>query len=295
MRKAVFIFAVLMLAATGCRRTGFAYADTAAGELCMQRLSEGLHEASDSLPGGGRDYLMSQGVPVADILFYEGGTPRPVAELPEVPYGFNAARIGTEALLDSLHVTHGFLYDDSGANYRVLVLLDSCLTFPVLDKIAALAADGAVIAGVRPVALAGPGDRAAFEETVDRLWHNGNVISGVTLRSVLSATGVLQDMKTHTKGLLFTHRHLPDADIYQVVNPTSLPLRAKLKFRVVGRRPEIWDPGTGEVRPVTYKLKKRKTKVILPMEAGSETILVFGSVADRRKFRVRKSEQAGNH
>ena len=295
MRKAVFLSVLLVTLATGCRRTGFVYADTAASELGLQRLSDGFRQVPDSVPGGRRDYLLSQGIGVADIVFYSDGTQDAGTGLPEVPAGFHAACIGTAALLDSLHVSHGLLFDDSGANFRALVLLDSCLTFPVLDKIANLAAGGAFIAGVRPSALSGPGDEAAFRETVDRLWRSGNVISGVTLRSVLSATGALPDMKTRPRSLLFKHRHLPAAEIYHVVNPTSLPCRARLKCRVVGRRPEIWDPATGEIRPVSYKLKKKKTKVVLPLDAGGEAFLVFGSVADRRKQRVRSPENADKH
>ena len=283
MRKVLLLLAVLSLAATGCRRTGVVFADVAAAELCAQHLSEGLQSIPDSIPDGRRDFLLSQGVRVADILFYHDGQE---GQLPEIPSGYNAACIGTNALLYGLQAANGLLYDPTGATYRVLVLLDDRISFPVLEKVEELAGKGAVIAGVRPAALSGPGDKDAFAETVDRVWRSGNVISGVTLRSVLSAAGVRPDLKSRSP-LVFGHRHLPDADIYCIANPSSLPTRGRLKFRVVGRRPEIWDPETGETQPVSYKIKKNKTKVRLTVDAGEEVFVVFGPVAERRKQRVR--------
>jgi hypothetical protein len=288
------MLALLAMVMTGCRRTGIVNADTAASEICLQQLLEGFESVPDSIPDGRRTYLASRGVPVADILFYRGDGADATAELPAVPTGFNAAFIGTDALLDSLKVAHGILYDGSGANYRVLVLLDGCLSFPVLNKISDLAGGGAVIAGVRPTALSGPGDAAAFQDTVDRLWRSGNVISGVTLRSVLSAAGVRPDLKSR-RPVVFRHRHLPEADIYCIANPDSLPLKGRLKFRVIGRRPALWDPATGGIRPLSYKIRKWKTKVDLPLDAGEEAFVVFGPVADRRKLRIRPAETENKH
>ena len=93
----------------------------------------------------------------------------------------------------------------------------------------------------------------------------------------------------------FGWMNLPEADIYCIANPGSLPLKGRLKFRVIGRRPALWDPATGGIRPLSYKIKKWKTKVDLPLDAGEEAFVVFGPVADRRKLRIRPAETENKH
>ena len=61
----------------------------------------------------------------------------------------------------------------------------------------------------------------------------------------------------------------------------------KLRFRVQGRQPLQWNPDTGEIAPVSYKLKKRSTLVTLRTVPGDDTFLVFGSFADRKKLKVK--------
>ena len=61
----------------------------------------------------------------------------------------------------------------------------------------------------------------------------------------------------------------------------------KLRFRVQGRQPFQWNPDTGEITPVSYKLKKHSTKVTLRTVPGDDTFLVFGSFAERKKLKVK--------
>ena len=61
----------------------------------------------------------------------------------------------------------------------------------------------------------------------------------------------------------------------------------KLRFRIQGRQPLQWNPDTGEITPVSYKLKKRSTKVTLRTVPGDDTFLVFGSFAERKKLKVK--------
>lgn len=270
----------VLLVATGCGDRYF-YIDFAASELQYRRLAEGF-SAADTLPGGRRAFLESQGENVADILFC---TDSPA--LPEIPYGYNADTIGTRALVEDLQARRGHLFDSRGRHFSILFLLQDELTMPMLRKIDTLASQGAFIGGTRPVSTPESADSALFHDTVTRIWRNGNVMSGTTPRSVLRAEGTIQDMKTRTRGLAFTHRRLPEAEIYHVTAPEGrIDGKVVLKLRVTGRTPEIWDPATGKIRPVSYKIKARKTKVVL-RDGVSDVYLVFCRHADRRKLKIK--------
>ncbi len=102
----------------------------------------------------------------------------------------------------------------------------------------------------------------------------GRVIQGKTAREVLRAEGVQPDFEfTLTPGdnlpavpagtekqaqsillkdvpmLNYLHRRTGDTDIYFVCNSSNGYARASCTFRVAGKRPELWDPMTGGMRP----------------------------------------------
>ena len=274
------ILLAVLLVVTGCRDRYF-YIDFAASEVQYRQLAEGF-AAADTLPGGRRAFLESQGEKVADILFCTDAR-----ALPEIPYGYDADTLGLRALMDSLQARRGHIFDSRGRHFSILFLLQDRLTMPMLQKIDTLASQGAFIGGARPVSTPESADSALFRETVERIWRNGNVMSGTTPRSVLRAEGTIRDMRTRTPGLTFTHRRLPEAEIYHVSSPYgAIDRKVVLRLRVTGRTPEIWDPDTGEIRPVSYKIKSRSTKVIL-REGLSDVYIVFCRHADRRKLKVK--------
>ena len=130
-------------------------------------------------------------------------------------------------------------------------------------------------------------DETVFLRTVEKVWLTGNVMSGRTVKSILKAAGVKPDVKTKADSLYFQHRRLPEVDIYRICNLGKSSGNVKLRFRVQGRQPFQWNPDTGEITPVSYKLKKRSTKVTLRTVPGDDTFLVFGSFAERKKLKVK--------
>jgi hypothetical protein len=223
---------------------------------------------------------------VADILVYRGEVGDSLFRQPSVPYGFACESIGTSVLKDSLHTRAGRLFTDGGLNGRLLYLQDRRMTKAVLDRIAELAAEGAFIGGVKPAECLDTTSEV-FLRTVEKVWLSGNVMSGKTVKSILKAAGVRPDMKTKVEGLAFQHRHLPDAEIYRICNTGYHSGPAKVRFRVRGRQPLQWNPDTGEIRPVSYKLKKRGTRVTFNTVPGDETFIVFASFADRKKLKAK--------
>ena len=112
-------------------------------------------------------------------------------------------------------------------------------------------------------------------------------MSGRTAGSILKAAGVRPDVRTKADSLLFQHRHLPNVEIYRILNLGSKAGPVKVRFRVGGRQPFLWNPDTGEISPVSYKRKKHFTRVTFHTVPGDDTFLVFASFADKKKLKVK--------
>ena len=278
---------LVLLVAAGCGRNRYDYIDIAASEKSLAALEAGFKAVPDSVADGRVQYLLSQGVPVADVFVYAGETGDVLFKDPAIPFGYTCESVGTDVLMDSLHVKAGRLYTDSGLNARMLYLQDARMSLPVLNKVAEFAASGAFIGGVKPSNCLDKDDESVFQRTVEKVWLSGNVMSGRTVKSILKAAGVKPDVKTKTDSLFFQHRRLPELDIYRICNLGSTTGKVKLRFRVQGRQPFQWNPDTGEINPVSYKLKKRSTKVTIQTVPGDDTFLVFGSFAERKKLKVK--------
>ena len=278
---------LVLLVAAGCGRNRFDYIDIASSEKALATLEAGFKAVPDSVAGGRVQFLLAQGVPVADVFVYAGETGDVLFKDPVLPFGYTCETVGTDVLMDSLHVKAGRLYTDSGLNARMLYLQDARMSLPVLNKVAEFAANGAFIGGVKPSTCLEKDDESVFQRTVEKVWLSGNVMSGRTVKSILKAAGVKPDVKTKTDSLFFQHRRLPELDIYRICNLGSTTGKVKLRFRVQGRQPLQWNPDTGEISPVSYKLKKRSTKVTIQTVPGDDTFLVFGSFGERKKLKVK--------
>jgi len=286
--KKVYLLALAVLLAASCGGNRYDFVDVASSQRTADALAEGFRQVPDSLPGGRSAWLLCQGVQVADVLFYKGQGSDSLLTLPEVPYGYDAAMLSREELLEELDARGTHLFTRSGRNARVLMILGDTMSLDEVNKIADLADSGAIIGGVKPQNCVDPKDSLAFRRTVERVWTAGNVMSGKTLKSLLKAANVLKDEKTKTKGLVFTHRHLPDAEIYRVENPTDRSERIRVKFRVRGRQPMLWNPDTGEITPLAYNIKKKGTRVKFQIVPQDEVFIVFGPYADHKKMKIKK-------
>jgi len=76
----------------------------------------------------------------------------------------------------------------------------------------------------------------------------------------------------------FVHRSTPSAEIYFLANTGNRAVSVKADFRVAGRRPEWWDPFTGEVTVATSEARTASgTVVALDLEPYGSRLLVFPS------------------
>ncbi len=77
-------------------------------------------------------------------------------------------------------------------------------------------------------------------------------------------------------GVGFIHRSAPNAEIYFLANTGNRRVQLKAEFRVTGRRPEWWDPFTGEVREAAVAGRSASgTALELDLAPYESRLLVF--------------------
>ncbi|HEY0945505.1 MAG TPA: glycosyl hydrolase [Opitutaceae bacterium] len=219
-------------------------------------------------------FLLRQGHFVADVLYYHGDWAPNIVEPKHVPPdlgpGYDYDVCNDEVLLTRVSVNDGRLVLPDGMSYRVLVLPDTPrMPARVARKIRELVQAGATVIGRRPEQDPGlanypRGDdevRAIATEvwgacdgksTTENRFGSGRVVWGRSTREVLSAAGVSPDFNYDAQAgwIDFIHRTTDGAEIYFVANRNNRVARADCAFRVSGRQPELWDPVTGEARPL---------------------------------------------
>ncbi len=261
-------------------------------------------------------FMLRQGRFVADVLYYygDGGynfvPPKHVD--PRLGFGFDYDVTNAE-VLQRLEVRGRKLVLPHGMEYEILVLPDRVdIHPPVLEKIAALVETGATVIGKKPQRASGydpTGLRdAAVRSLADRLWGacdgvklrersygRGKIVCHDNLREVLAARGVVPDFQFESPQpdtvLDFIHRRTADAEIYFVRNTRTRPELVSATFRVRDKAPELWDPATGDIRPVEqFEATASGVRLRLALDADGSALVVFR--AGGRKPATSKSPAA---
>ena len=96
-----------------------------------------------------------------------------------------------------------------------------------------------------------------------------------TTAQILAQMGVPPDFESDAD-LRYTHRHGSDAEIYFVGNRTDEPVSGQCRFRVTGLQPELWNPITGEKRPLPeFQQQDGRTVIPLRFEPAESYFIVF--------------------
>jgi len=237
-------------------------------------------------------WMLRQGRPGADIAYFYGeGAP---ASLPfqeggraNLPAGYDFDYLDVESLIQRMSAQDGRLVLPSAMRYRALVLprrIDR-LSLPMLRKLDALIAAGALVIGERPVGSPSLSGGAAadteWRQLVDRLWGEGRVRSG-DVGQILAEAGiapaVLPPSEPRTgfgDTLVWTRRVLDDGELYFVANTSDRPVDVALSFRVTGKAPEIWRADTGAATLADYGMDGARTRVSLSLAASDAVFVVF--------------------
>ncbi len=254
-------------------------------------------------------WLLSQGLFVADVLYYNGdGAPNLVEPKhvdPSLGKGYDYDVCNAEVLLTRLSVEKGRIVLPDGMSYRVLVLpVRNSMPVEILARIKALVAAGATVIGPRPEKDPGLKDHPQCDERIKAMAHElwgscdgettqhrrfgkGHIIWGQSLREVLTERGAGPDFdytgESKNSFLDFIHRRTDHADIYMVVNRRARAEQVTCSFRIEGKQPELWDPVSGTMTDATV-FQQMQGRTIVPLEfaAHGSMFVVFQKPTSQR-------------
>lgn len=247
--------------------------------------------------------LLRKGIPVVDLCVYLGDNP-PVKllsyRLPEMSEGYNFDVCTTDALINRTKALDGDIVLPDGMKYRMLVLQKDCeMTLAALRHIAALVKQGVPLYGDRPaypVSLAERMHDNEYDKMVTALWGTGKKESGVhslgkghvywgmTLEEALRKEEIRPDIILKSGNepedrMYFTHRHLPDVDIYFVNNHSKNVFSDSIHLRTDRRYAEYWDPVSGECYSLPAILGENSLSLRLSLAARESGFII---VSDRK-------------
>jgi hypothetical protein len=235
-------------------------------------------------------HMLRQGQFVADVLYFPGeGAPhyfgkRPALSVP-LPAGYDYDGCDRETLLHRLSVEGGRLVAPSGMSYRYLMLPgDRTMTPELARRIRELVEAGAKVIGPKPSCSPSLQDYPQCDQEVrqiaDPLWNDHRVISGKTFEEIAQADGLAADFAfsspSENTTLHYIHRRSADTDLYFVANGNDAPAEVDATFRVAGRRPEIWNPQTGEISiPAVFEDLGDRIRLPIHLDRLQSVFVVF--------------------
>ncbi|RYE18039.1 MAG: glycoside hydrolase family 2, partial [Sphingobacteriales bacterium] len=241
--------------------------------------------------------MLQQGQYTADVAYFIGeDAPKMTGIIdPVLPKGYSYDYINGDVIKNRLSVNNGKLLLPNGITYNVLVLPKLQTIRPeVLSKIKELVQNGAVVLGPKPDRSPSLMDYPAADKQVQaiaaELWGNidgtttkinrygkGMVINGMNLQETLDMLKVGPDFTVaQNDPVLFIHRQLKDGDIYFVSNQKNDTVSLSAKFRITGKKPELWNALIGGVRALpAYTQTANTTEVPLQLAPNESVFVIF--------------------
>jgi len=215
------------------------------------------------------------------------------------PKGFAYDLLSSDALTGRLSVKNGRLVLPDGMSYKMLVvdLDEAAIPVEVLKKITELVKEGAtiVLGQTKPVRATGisnyPESDKDINNLTSELWTEGNgqmqfrtlgkgkIYSGGTMPEILKANNILPDFEGPFE---YIHRSGSNADIYFVSGKGN----AECTFRVENKKPEIWNPVTGQTsEAICYQsTSDGRTSVRLDLPENGSAFVIFREKAGKNHF-----------
>jgi hypothetical protein len=245
-------------------------------------------------------FLLQQGLPVSDLLYYYGDNVPNFVRLKQddpakVLPGFDYDVTDSEVLLNRLSIVGGVLRTPEGITYKALTLPEARL-FPLAElmRMDQYVHAGGTIIGLRPLGPQGivtETDQQRFAATVDRLWSaceasvghhvavgKGQLYCTDNAHDALLSMGVLPDFATVESGadvLDYVHRRDGSDDIYFVRNTSDAPLERRVLFRATAGQLELFHADTGVVQQSLMHAPTGDGRTMVPISLGPhESIFV---------------------
>ena len=253
-------------------------------------------------------FLMQQGTPVDDILYFYGdNVPTFVRYKADDPAhvlpGYDYDVTNQDALLNTIRIEGAELVSPSDIHWRALTLPQTRRVSPVVLQLADryLRAGGAVISlpPLSPTGITKPEDLRRFNALVAEIWQScapgsshtvgrGHLFCTNDTRAALAQLHIQPDVEldsahleaSSTTGIDYIHRRMGNTDIYFLRNPSAQPAAFPAIFRATGHA-ELWDPLTGNIFAVTSaptpssSTETHRSRVDLSLPAYGSVILIF--------------------
>ncbi|MEQ8684380.1 MAG: glycosyl hydrolase [Imperialibacter sp.] len=230
----------------------------------------------------------------ADVLYYYGDAIPNYAGHKNsrfmVAPGYDYELTNTEILLQA-SVKNGKVVLPTGAAFSVLALEDEGEINPqVLQKIDELVRAGARVTGAKPKKVSDiPGRTEAMNATLNKLWGAGSqrVLNQqpVTVLGTLGLGPDIDYVDRTANTLDYIHYNKAGLDFYFVRNTTDQWVSREIGFRQQGKVPEIWDPVSGSVLPVTiYQQDGSYIRLPLSLAPYGSAFITFKQGKSTAKF-----------
>ncbi|MCY1720949.1 glycosyl hydrolase [Prolixibacteraceae bacterium Z1-6] len=213
--------------------------------------------------------------------------------------GYSYDLLDSKVLLNDLSVRDGKLVLPDGMSYKLLVvdLEEPVIPADVLQKIKELTEEGAtiVLGQTKPLNTPGINNYPESDEKIrilaDELWTKtseqmairevgkGKIYTGTDMKDILADNQILPDFEGPFE---YIHRADENLDIYFI----SGEGKVKCTFRVNGKKPEIWDPVTGQtIEAISYhSTNDGRTNVSLQLPVNGSVFVVFREKAEENYF-----------
>lgn len=242
-------------------------------------------------------YMLQQGRYIADVAYFLGEDAPKMTGVrdPELPKGYSYDYVNADVLLGA-HVEGHKLVLQSGMEYSVLVLPKIQTMRPeLMKKLRQLVEDGLFIIGNAPVKSPSLQSYPEADEVVksiaEDMWQEdkmpfastvgygkGRIYKNGSIEQVMNDLGIVADFYTNdpTLPLLFIHQRMEDGDYYFISNQSDKRIDFEALFRMNGRKPELWNPLTAELRMLPeYTELSKATQIPLSLEAFESAFIVF--------------------
>lgn len=250
-------------------------------------------------------YMLRQGDFVADVCSYVSdknyvtwgrGEKWNIHSDLKLNPGYRYDLLNTDVLVNRLSVEDGSLVLPGGMKYRLLVvdMEDKTIPLEALKKIIELAKKGAtiVLGKNKPEQISGIKDYPECDREVvkiaNQLWREesekpmlhrigkGMIFTGTSIEDVLKQVSIVPDFEGPFE---YIHRKNGQSDIY-FISGTG---KAECVFRVKGKKPEIWNPASGETADaISYRFKDDgRTMVPVDLPENGSVFVVFRNQPDK--------------
>ena len=191
-------------------------------------------------------YILQQGTFVGDVLLCTPGEAPDYGTDGVLPQGYDGDRCHPAALSAIRVLEGGDVVVPGGTRYRVIGT-------PPRDTL-----------------------RAEIVAELKRLENAGaKVVAYGEVANALKQLGCMPDFICDDRDVTWIHRQADGDDFYFVAVPNKERKNVACSFRVNGRKPELWDPVTGNISAIKFKECDGRTELTLDCDSSYSVFVAF--------------------